>query len=76
MAETPAGDAAPGSPSDMDDEMLRRSRMTRKFTQLREEMADGSLKPAGPGPAPAVAGGPVNPEWDSSTRGLIAALRD
>ena len=26
--------------------------------------------------APAVAGGPVNPEWDSSTRGLIAALRD
>lgn len=74
MAETPAGDAAPGSPSDMDDEMLRRSRMTRKFTQLREEMADGSLKPAGPGPAPAVAGGrDSSPQLDAWLRGHVNA---
>lgn len=34
-----------GSPSDIDEEMKRRSRMTRKFTQLREDMAASALRP-------------------------------
>lgn len=34
-------DDGPRSPNDMNDDMLRRARMTRKFTQLREKMVNG-----------------------------------
>eukprot|EP01043_Picozoa_sp_COSAG02_P077934 COSAG02_NODE_17307_length_1013_cov_0.997812_1_plen_300_part_10 len=68
--ETHAGAAAgihdpePGSPTDIDDEMLRRSRMTRKFTQLREELADDSLQPTFlPGPSESDDSSPQLDEW-------------
>jgi hypothetical protein len=66
----------PGSPSDMDDEMLRRARMTRKFTQLREKMADEVLQPdfgeatAEPEPEPA---SDSPPHLDAWLRGHLAS---